>query len=128
MKLAILALSLGMSLSASADVIKCSFTEPFIHLTYNTATEKLVENNPIMESKRTLTGVTFQIKYAGTFLLKDKSGKLLAELKLNNKGSDGMSEAIFPYEAKYIGALGDRDRTLFGGCTSTLKPMVKLPN
>ena len=109
-------------------MIKCNFTEPFIDFTYNTATEKLVENNRVMETKRTFTGVAFQIKYAGTFLLKDKSGKLLAELKLNTQGSGGMSEAIFPYEAKYMNALGEKKMTLFCGCTSSLKPMVKLPD
>lgn len=113
-----------MSISAQAEIIKCTFTEPFVSLEYNTATETLKESEAVMGKKRVIKNVSFQIKYAGTFLLKDKNGKLLAELKLENKGSDGMSDAIYPYEINYKDMLGMANNG-FGGCTSSLKPLVK---
>ncbi|HXH30882.1 MAG TPA: hypothetical protein VNJ01_08725 [Bacteriovoracaceae bacterium] len=125
MKFILTAITLGISLTANAEIISCGFSEPFMSFTYDTSKETLSEREAIMNENRVLTGVTFQIKYAGTFLLKSKAGKLLAELKLNNNGSDGMSGAIYPYEAKYIGA-GGGESTIYGGCTSSLKPMVRL--
>lgn len=115
------------SVSSYAEVINCTFTEPFISFSYNTATETLVEKEAVMDQTKVLKKVSFQIKYAGTFLLKDKAGKLLAELKLNNQGSDGMSDAVYPYDAKYMSTMGT-SHPLFGGCTSSLKPMVREPN
>lgn len=110
------------SFASQAEVIDCGFTEPFVSFSYNTATETLVEHEAVMDKKRTMKNVSFQIKYAGTFLLKSK-GKLVAELKLNNQGTDGMSDAIYPYQATYYGSVAGRP--IEGGCTSSLKPMVK---
>jgi uncharacterized membrane protein len=124
MKNFILCAALISSFAAHAEVIKCGFTEPFVSFTYNTATEILVEKEAETNKKRIFKNVSFQIKYAGTFLLKDKSGKLLAELKLNNQGSDGMSDAIYPFDATYMNPMG-RGQAIIGGCTSSLKPMVK---
>lgn len=122
-KFAALAL-LAFSLSSQAEVFKCTFTEPFVDLEYNTDTQVLKEFEAVMQTKRVVKKVSFQIKYAGTFLLKDSKGKILAEMKLENKGSDGMSDAIYPYEIKYNDMLGKANSGI-GGCTSTLKPMVK---
>ena len=124
MKNFIAAAILLSSFAVKADVIDCFFTEPFVSVKYNTATETLVEKEAVMDVSRTIKNVSFTIKYAGTFLLTDKSGKLLAELKLNNQGSDGMSDAVYPYDAKYMNVLGNGG-TVYGGCTSILKPMVK---
>lgn len=124
MKNIFIASALMLSFASQAEVFKCIFTEPFVSFEYNTATEKLIEHEAVMNKTRVLKSVSFQIKYAGTFLLKDKSGKLLAELKLNNQGSDGMSDAIYPYDVKYLDPIAS-GRPVMGGCTSQLKPMVK---
>jgi uncharacterized membrane protein len=129
MKMLILSLLIStVATQAKAEVFSCGFTEPFISFSYDTSTQKLTEQDDVLQKKNVYYGITFQIKYAGTFLLKNKSGKVVAELKLNNNGSDGMSDAVYPYEAKYIGMDGSLAvHGLWGGCTSSLRPMVKEP-
>ena len=61
--------------------------------------------------------VSFQIKAAGTFELMSSDGKVLQTLTVTNKGSDGMSEIIFPYEVKDSG-LRMMANSGLGGCVS----------
>lgn len=122
-KLLIATMLLTSSLSF-AEVINCKFTEPFVTLSYNTATETLVEKSNEVKRPNIVKNVSFQIKSAGTFLLKNKSGKLLVELKLNNQGNDGASDEIYPYAAINYAVFGSQ-QTVEGGCTSSLRPIVK---
>jgi uncharacterized membrane protein len=62
------------------------------------------------EKPEVIKNVSFQIKGPGKFELVGKDGKVLQELTLNQNGSDGMSEIVYPYEAKA--------GPLFGGCSS----------
>lgn len=102
------------SLSANADIIRCSFTEPFISFEYSMTQSTLTEIDPVSEYPKTLKRVTkavsFQILGAGTFELWDKNKNVVARLNLNNNGSDGMSDYVFPYDVEYKG--------LYGGCES----------
>ena len=48
----------------------------------------------------------------------------MVTLTLDNQGSDGMSDAVFPYSAVWK----NKDHgTLHGGCTSNHLPMLKEP-
>lgn len=95
--LPVLAIS-ALSSFASADVIKCTFTEPFVSTTYSMAQQSLTIDNGSEGTKKVIKDVSFQIKGAGRFELVDKSGKVLQKLSLTGKGSDGMSDATYPYE------------------------------
>lgn len=121
MKLILPFIVLAFSVNAKADIIKCMFTEPFITTVYSMAEQSLTYINPLGENgneeRTTEKNVSFQIKKAGVFDLVSKDGKVLQTLKLNNQGSDGMSNAIYPYDVK------DNSQLLAptmgrGGCSS----------
>jgi uncharacterized membrane protein len=67
-------------------------------------------------NRKVLKHVSFQIKGSGLFELVGKDKKVIQELNLNNRGSDGMSDFVFPYEVKWV-ADGQRSE-LYGGCES----------
>lgn len=95
---------------AQADIIKCSFTEPFITTTYSMAQQSLTIENMSDNTRQVLRNISFQIKGRGKFELWDANKQLLQKLNLNFHGSDGMSNRVYPYEGKF------RDHS--GGCTS----------
>lgn len=106
------------SIGAKADIIKCSFTEPFITTTYSMTQSTLTVKDDAGEKETVVKDVSFQIKSAGVFELVSKDGKVLQKLILNNNGSDGMSENIYPYEVQDYLWTGDSKQALFGGCSS----------
>lgn len=116
MKLAAIGLIITASTIASADIIKCSFTEPFIGATYSTTTNelKISEFDGNGEVTRIIKNVSFQIKGAGEFELLSQKGSKIMSLKITNEASDGMSNIIFPIESKFAYRSGE----LVGGCSS----------
>ena len=110
--------------SAHADIIRCTFTEPFLSTEYSMAQQSLSILSPGEDGKgvrQTIRGVSLQIvgptaKKPGParFELRDAKGKILQKLILNHDGSDGMSDFEYPYEAEYRG--------LTGGCYSNALP------
>jgi uncharacterized membrane protein len=111
----IASLSLLSSVS-QADVIKCTFTEPFIDSTYS-MTQSTLTYKDVDGKSTVMKNVSFQIKSAGEFLLLSKSGKVLQALSLDHKGSNGMSDTVYPYSVKdnspSMSANGG-----YGGCVS----------
>ncbi len=103
--------------SAKAESFKCTFTEPFIDLKYDTETQNLLEKEAIVGKETVLEGVSLSILAGGIFQLKDKSDKQIATLTLNNNGSDGMSNTLYPFQVEYKG--------LVGGCSSSALKAVK---
>ena len=103
------------SATAKAETFNCVFTEPFFSFTYSTSKETL-SLNVMDEKKSVIKKVSFQIDDKGSYLLKSATGKLLATLILDNNGSDGMSDYVFPFTALYV----EGDQPLYGGCDSTL--------
>ncbi len=98
----------------NADIIKCSFTEPFISSTYSMTQSSLVYT----DAEGTVTkikNVSFQIKAAGLFELVDKTGVVLQILNLKYQGSDGMSDRLFPFDVKDSSELTHKGQ---GGCES----------
>jgi uncharacterized membrane protein len=106
----LLTASLSLLTSVSyADIIKCTFTEPFIDSTYSMTQSKLTYKD--VDGKTTvIKNVSFQIKSASEFVLLSKDGKVLQELSLDHKGSNGMSDVVYPYSVK--------DNVGYGGCVS----------
>lgn len=106
---------------AQADVITCVFTEPFAHSSYDLASGTLTYfgGRAGEQARRDIVGVEFMIKGAGSFeLIEVASGKVIQKLELNNAGSDGMSDRVFPYSAEDTSGLVDGA----GGCESVSLP------
>jgi uncharacterized membrane protein len=101
---------------AQADVIDCSFTEPFISTRYSMAQQTLTVVDEVLRTKRVMKNVSFQIKSAGEFVLVDKNKKIVMTLSLNMRGSDGMSDVIYPFDAKWSNS--NLSYPLYGGCSS----------
>lgn len=97
---------------AQADVITCTFTEPFITTTYSMVQQKLSWVDNVTGRTQVVRNVSFQIKGPGQFELMDANRNVLQTLNLNFKGSDGMSERNFPYEVQWS------TKSLYGGCES----------
>ena len=119
-KFVVSSLAILGSLSAKADIISCSFTEPFITTEYSMTQSTLTivsAGHDSADEKTIIKNVSFQIKSEGTFELVSKDGKVLQSLVLNHKGSDGMSDTIYPYDVKDFNYNND-SFPLFGGCSS----------
>ncbi len=101
-----------------ADIINCVFTEPFVTSIYsmNRSTLTYLDSE---NKKKVLNNVSFQIKAAGVFELV-KDGKVLQILLLNNQGSDGMSDMVYPYDVEDFSQekLPNKSR---GGCSSNFQ-------
>lgn len=102
--------------STYADIIKCRFSEPSVNTTYSTTQSTLTydEDGAVVKITK---NVSFQIKAAGVFELVSSEGKVLQTLILNNSGSDGMSDKVYPYQAQ-LHELDQAVNSGVGGCTS----------
>lgn len=116
MKTVLCSLGLLLAVQAQADVIQCLFTEPFFTIEYSTTSLRLKISGPEIP-KREETQVSFQIKEAGLFELHSQKHEVLMTLTLSGKGSDGMSDRVFPYEAT-LNAKRLLPGTHSGGCQS----------
>ncbi len=106
--------------TAHADIIKCVFTEPFWSTTYSTTQSTLTYTDHMENTTQVIRNVSLQIKGAGIFELVSKDGQVLQKLNLNNNGSDGMSDNVYPYEVR------DLSHNIVGGCSSNhLKVDIK---
>lgn len=104
--------------AASADVIRCSFTEPFISMTYSMTQSAIEVVAP--DGNETIANVSFQILGPGQFELRDAANAAIVTLSLDYRGSDGMSDTIFPYTGVRVWEGGGQD----GGCWSNNLPRV----
>ncbi len=105
---------LMVSSVSQADVIKCLFTEPFVASVYDMSNSTLTYS-ALAANTTVINNVNFKIKSAGVFELVSIEGNVLQTLKLNFKGSDGMSDKVFPFDVKDSQAVTNRG---YGGCTS----------
>lgn len=105
-----------LSSISHADIIKCTFTEPFVTTTYST-TQSTLAYDDVSTGKSLVKNVSFQIKGPGTFELVDRKGQVLQTLTLNNQGSDGMSNNLYPYEVRDSKINGFANGGV-GGCSS----------
>lgn len=108
-------LLISTSLTAKADIFRCTFTEPFFALQYSTTTRVLSVTGPDLNKSQ--SNVSFQIKGPRRFDLYSSTHQTLAILQLNNRGSDGMSDKIYPYSMR-LSASGLVPGVQIGGCES----------
>lgn len=104
--------------AASADVIRCSFTEPFLSMTYSMTQSSIEVVTP--DGNETIADISFQILGPGQFALWDADRTPVVTLNLDYRGSDGMSDTIFPFSAIRTWEGGGQD----GGCWSNNLPRV----
>ena len=111
------ALSVLLSATVSqADIISCTFTEPFVSSTYS-MTQSTLTYDSFGLGKTVIKNVSFQIKSAGEFQLVDKKGNVLQTLTLNKKGSDGMSDRVYPFDVTDT-SMNKYANNGMGGCQS----------
>lgn len=101
------------TLIVHADIIRCSFTEPFVIATYSTNTQELIISYDVKyANSKTLKDVSLQIMGPGVFELWDAEQKVVQVLELSYNGSDGMSDYVYPYSVHWV------PENLHGGCIS----------
>jgi uncharacterized membrane protein len=108
-----LALLAGQS---QAGVLRCSFTEPFFSITFDSMTGKVTWISPdVFDESGNMVpqvlaeGARLQLlnPYGDgrTFRIETDS-QYIMQLRLTGEGSDGMSDSIFPFEATYGSNIG----------------------
>jgi uncharacterized membrane protein len=122
--LAVVALLFGCG-PASAGILTCSFTEPFFTITFDSSTGVVTwlspdESDPETgELKPRVIAEGARLRRSDvwegheTYFL-EKGDERIVTLKVNGRGSDGMSEMVFPFE----GVSGGWS----GGCESDKAP------
>jgi uncharacterized membrane protein len=110
-----LALLGGLLLSdvVSADIIKCSYTEPFMTTSYDTSLKRMTVTYDVEKRRKIFDRVSMRELKPGVFELRNTNGQVLQRVERTCRGSDGMSDRLYPYEAQWI------PEKLHGGCTST---------
>lgn len=90
---------------AAAEDFRCTFTEPSLTTVYRSATRTLTVFDPVIDYpkvRRTVYRHVFVTKRGrAKFEFRTRRGVLLHTLTLDHKGSDGMSDTIFPYSADH---------------------------
>jgi hypothetical protein len=97
---------------AEAEIIKCFFTEPFLTTTYSSNANTLTIASIDDPQNPTVTPVSLQIMQPNLFELWNDKNEPVQRMELNYKGSDGMSDTVFPYDAMLLA------NKLRGGCVS----------
>ncbi|KYG69033.1 hypothetical protein [Bdellovibrio bacteriovorus] len=114
MKSVILSAALMLSVtSAQAESIYCTFTEPFLSVSYNSDTNKVKITSP--DNGGAELNAIVKYKQGGVIRFEVEGLTQYLDLYLNKEGSDGMSDFIYPFE----GVISEQ---LYGGCeTDSLK-------
>jgi hypothetical protein len=126
------ALLAAASTPAAAGTLKCSFVEPFFDIEFDSATGRVVYTSPheveegTDKPKPRVIAEGARIRRSGvwdtydTLFLevpgkdKDTPATTIVEIKVTGRGSDGMSETVFPFEGRHGGWIG--------GCESSKAP------
>ena len=99
-----------LEISKEAKGIECLFTEPFITFRYHFEDQLLTQNGmdiPVGIHTSSLTRKETQNPFSAEYHLKLQDSSVFS-LILNNAGSDGMSDRLYPISATY--------NSLHGGC------------
>jgi hypothetical protein len=121
-----------ISTESLAGSLRCSFTEPFFTIEFDSATGKVFYTSPDefdedtgkVEPRMLAEGA--RIRRSGAWegyptLFLETPGEdaatppaIIVEIKVTGQGSDGMSEVVFPFEGRY--------GQWIGGCASSKAP------
>jgi len=102
---------------ARAETFTCVYTEPFVTTSYDEKAQTLTYDDAgAPEKNRVLKNVSIIVLSPNVFALRNDQKTILQRMDHNNRGSDGMSDKTFPYDATLFGYVANFD--LRGGCTS----------
>jgi hypothetical protein len=108
--------------AASAIVITCSFTEPFVRTSYDSDLQTLTLTYDVEKRRETQKSVSLHTLSPTVFELWNANNEVIQHLELDHQGSDGMSDRIYPYEVKWTPRDASLPEVLFGGCVRNSKP------
>lgn len=117
-----------VSLNATAETVKCDFTEPFISITADPVTKKVVYKSDYDSSITEYTALEYKLTgnvWRVVFGAAQDENMVLEYYDDNMGGSNGMSDLIYPMTAKTW--VGDT-RPLIGGCSSASRPAINPDN
>lgn len=114
MRSMILSLAFILPGLANAEVFSCTFTEPFVTASYDTASQTLTwQDSTDAATGGTIADLSFEVLGAGDFAVVDSHGGVVLSLKLTNEGSDGMSNTKYAYDGRWL------TKGFVGGCVSS---------
>jgi len=108
----LLALSLLAPSSLRAETITCTYTEPFVNTVYQTGGRSLTLTRAV-EKEAHRFRVSARVR-AGHIELVNRPQALRQTMVRDGKGSDGMSDTVFPWSATL--AWKGLPYRLHGGC------------
>jgi hypothetical protein len=108
--LALVGAMTSASLSRS-EIIKCTYTEPFITTIYNSDTHEVTISNNALKTVTKLANVSRRTIKPKVFELRNAKKTIVQTMELNHRGSDGMTDTVYPYDSQW--------NKLHGGCTSS---------
>ena len=111
-----------LSENAVAEKFTCSFTEPWITVTYDTANGIVLSQTSPDPKKVVLDRrISVRVTNKPSLVWEDSKGRNIAQLELTGRGGDGMSDTVYPYDIT-MDLMGVHS---VGGCyTTLLKPTV----
>ena len=111
-------LTLATASIVAAETFTCEFTEPWVTLTYSASSGRVMMKEDRARSGRIVARhVSLRHAGPGVILLFDARGAQVARLELTGKGTDGMSDKIYPYS---ITTHLIANSSGSGGCYTTL--------
>ena len=125
MRLILATAAVLMAGDSDAGTLRCSFTEPFFTITWDSESGRVIELSADVTDPDTGNPVPTVLSDHANLRVPDPTGEpfrlvladdkeTILELKLTGIGNDGMSENLFPFEA--------RRGTLDGGCDTARFP------
>lgn len=113
----------GLAPAARAETLRCVFTDPFHRTSYDFATRTLTVIGPDPDLPVVRRRLTLARRAPGQVTLLDGRGLVVQQIALTWRGSDGMSDLVYPYEVRW-----QREGTvLVGACTSDALPAKGQP-
>jgi hypothetical protein len=124
-KLVVAAAAMLMAGNCEAGTLRCSFTEPFFTVSWDSETGRVIELSADVTDPDTGNPVPTVLSEHARLRVPDPTGdpfrliladdeQTILELTLTGTGNDGMSENLFPFDA--------RRGTLDGGCDTAKFP------
>jgi uncharacterized membrane protein len=101
---------------AQPPSITCYFTEPFVRTVISLHRHTLTVNFDVKKRKKVERGLSLQVTSPTGLQLKNKAGEVIQELLLSHRGSDGMSDQVYPYEVRWTPRNEELPQALYGGC------------